>query len=117
MLKNKLIRYKADESRVYMFTPTVPLKFLGLPITHISGFDYKPFNGVPDSLMVGSAPPVFLEVEVAAPTSELKKRALDAGFVEGISADRAGGEVWHPGLASYLAGKSRTVVSTITCSA
>jgi hypothetical protein len=117
MLKNNLIRYKADESQVYMFVPNVPLKFLGFPIVHISGFDYDPFDGVPPSLMVGSAPPVFLEIDVAAPKTELRRRARKAGFNEGISPDRAGGEVWTPGLATYLAGKNRTLVSSITCSA
>ena len=115
MLRNKLIRYKAQESGVYMFVPNVPLKFLGLPIKHISGFDMDhPFNGVPDTLMVGTAPPVFLELDVAAPASELKKRALAAGLIEAIRG-RGGFQVSADGYATYLAGKSRTVVSSITC--
>jgi hypothetical protein len=115
LLRNKLIRYKANESGVYMFVPNVPLKFLGLRIKHISGFDLDtPFKGVPDSLMVGTAPPVFLEIDVAAPSRELKKRALNAGLVEAIRG-KGGFQVSVKGYATYLGGKSRTVVSSITC--
>ena len=119
MLRNKLIRYKADESLVYMFVPTTPLKFLGLPIKHISGFDMDTaFRGVPSSLQVGTAPPVFLEIDVAAPVSEVKKRAVDAGLVERIwPHKRRGFDVSSSaeGYGSYLAGKSRSVMSSIRC--
>lgn len=115
MLRNKLIRYKAQESGVYMFVPNAPLKFLGLPIKHISGFDMNhPFNGVPDTLMVGTAPPVFLEIDVAAPTTELKRRALNAGLAEAIRG-RNGFQISSNGNATYLAGETRSVVSSITC--
>ena len=83
MLKNKLLRYVDNESGVYLFEPTKPLTFLGLPVLHISGFDdVAGFRDAPDSLMVGTAPPVFLEIDVAAPEGELRKRALAAGLTE-----------------------------------
>jgi hypothetical protein len=117
MLRNKMIRYKAQESLVYMFVPTLPLKFLGLPVKHISGFDVDtPFKGVPGSRQVGTAPPVFLEIDVAAPESELRKRAIGAGFVRGRSLDRPWGEVWQSGLATYLADEKPGATSSITCS-
>jgi hypothetical protein len=118
MLRNKLVRYKANESGVYMFVPSVPLKFLGLPIKHISGFDLDTaFKGVPDSVMVGTAPPAFLEIDIAAPTSELKKRALDAGLVEAVAPSNRGFQVSAKGWASYLASKSHNVMSSIRCAA
>jgi hypothetical protein len=115
MLKNKLIRYVANESGIYLFAPTVPLKFLGLPIRHISGFDTdRAFRGVPASRMVGTAPPQFLQIDIAAPASELKKRALDAGFTEAIPIEgKLGFEV--EALGSYLSGKTRSVISSIEC--
>jgi hypothetical protein len=117
MLKNKLIRYQANESGVYLFVPNVPLKFLGFPIKHISGFDQETaFNHVPDSLMVGTAPPVFLEIDVAAPTSELKERALNAGLVEAVRG-RGGFQISSSqhGYGSYLARGSLKGLSSIAC--
>jgi hypothetical protein len=115
MLKNKLIRYQDDESGVYLFKPIVPLRFLGLPILHISGTDQDvAFRGVPPSRMVGTAAPQFLEIDVAAPASELKRRALAAGLVEAIpNKGKVGFEVAD--LGSYLAGRSGSVISSIEC--
>ena len=115
MLRNRLVRYEANESGVYLFAPTVPLKFLGLPITHISGFDREiPFRRVPDSRMVGTAPPQFIQIDVAAPAGELKRRAMAAGFVERVPGeDRLGFTVEDGG--HNLAGKSRSTISSIEC--
>jgi hypothetical protein len=117
MLKNRLIRYEADESGVYLFKPTVPLRFLGLTVMHISGFDYDGFRDVRGSTMVGTAPPAFLEIEVAAPAGELRKRALAAGLIEAIPVeDKRGFEVSisTEGLGTYLAEHDGTA-SSIRC--
>lgn len=113
MLANHLIRYSENESGVYLFTPTAPLTFLGLKVTHISGFDYDGFNKVPPSTMVGTAPPVFLQIDVAASVSELRKRALGAGLIESAP-PRNGFRVSNGG--SYLAGEAHSVTSNIECS-
>lgn len=114
MLQNRLIRYVANESGVYLFKPTVPLAFLGLRVTHISGFDYDGFIDVPGSTMVGGTPPVFLEIDVAASTDELRKRALDAGLVEvDYQKGQRGFEVSAGG--SYLADDKNAAISSIQC--
>ena len=115
MLKNKIVRYVANESGIYLFAPTVPLNFLGLPIKHISGFDRdRAFERVPWSRMVGTAPPHFLQIDIQAPASELNKRALAAGFIEAIPSEgKLGFEI--EGLGSYLAGKSGLIISSIEC--
>ena len=117
MIKNRLINYVENESGVYLFEPTAPLTIFGLKIVHISGFDDNyAFKGVPNSTMVGTAPPVFLEIDVAAPASELRKRALAAGLIEGAPSEHTSGfDVSAKGWASYLAGKSRVVTSSIRC--
>jgi hypothetical protein len=116
MLRNKLIRYKANESGVYLFVPTVPLSFLGLRIRHISGFDYDGFDAVPSSRMVGTAPPVFLEIDVAASTADLSTRARTAGLVlKRTSPHKAGLIISTRGLASYLADETHSVTSSIAC--
>lgn len=116
MLENKLIRYVDNENGVYLFAPAAPLTFLGLQVKHISGFDYDPFSGVPGSTMVGTAPPVFLEIDVAAPASELRKRALDAGLVEAVPDEhKRGFEVSTEGLGSYLATEDSGMTSSIQC--
>ena len=115
MLKNKLIRYVANESGIYLFVPNVPVKFLGFQIKHISGFDRdSAFDGVPFSRMIGTAPPQFIQIDVVAPSNELKKRALAAGLVEGIPSEgKLGFELED--LGSYLAVKSRSTISSIEC--
>lgn len=114
MIKNRLIQYRDNESGVYLFAPNAPLTFLGLRIKNISGFDYEGFRDVPSSTMTGTAPPVFLEIDVAATESELRERALRAGLVEGSpSENRRGFEVSARG--SYLAGEPQTVTSKIEC--
>jgi hypothetical protein len=115
MLKNGLILYVANESGSYLFAPNVPLNFLGLPIRHIAGFDREvAFRGVPYSRMIGTAPPQFLQLDIEAPADELKKRALGAGMVEAIpSEDKMGFAVEDSG--HYLAGKSRSTISSIEC--
>ena len=85
MLKNKLVRYVANDGGIYLFAPTVPLKLLGLPIRHISGFDRdRAFERTPRART--SEPPMFLpqfiEIDVGVPASELKRRALAAGLKE-----------------------------------
>jgi hypothetical protein len=87
MLKNRLIRYVANEGGIYLFAPKVRLTFLGLPVLHISGFDRdRSFHGTPPSRL--TEPPMFLpqflEIDVGTPASELKKRALAAGFTEAV---------------------------------
>jgi hypothetical protein len=109
MLRNKLIRYADNEDMVYMFVPTKPLRFLGLPIKLVSGFDDKPFHGVPDSRLFTTAPPISFEIDVAAPASILKKRALDAGLVAKRVWISSGGD-----YTSHFGGKIRTT-SSITC--
>ncbi len=115
MLKNRLIRYVADESGVYLFVPTVPLKFLRLPVRYMSAaLDEAAFSGVPSSKMVGTAPPNFLEIDVAATKGELKKRALNAGLAEVLpDQGKRGFEVDSLGL--YLAGKNTSTISAIVC--
>ena len=87
MLKNGLVRYVANDGGIYLFEPTVPLKLLGLPVRHISGFDRnRAFRRTPRSKT--AEPPMFLpqfiEIDVGAPASELKRRALAAGFTEAV---------------------------------
>jgi hypothetical protein len=87
MLKNKLVRYTANDGGIYLFAPNVRLKFLGLPVSHISGFDRdRAFQKTPRTRM--AEPPMFLpqflEIDVEAPAPELKKRALAAGLVEAV---------------------------------
>lgn len=41
MLRNRLIRYVANESGVYYFRPTGPLRFLGFRIRYISASDLE----------------------------------------------------------------------------
>jgi hypothetical protein len=121
MLENRLIRYADNENGIYLFAPTAPLTLLGLRITHISGFDgAEEFKGVPPSRMVGTAPPTFLEVDVAAPTGELRMWALKSGLVEAVPHKRKTGfEVSatssNRALGSYLAPKSATETSSIQC--
>lgn len=116
MLENRLIRYVDNENGIYLFVPTAPLNFLGLRVMHISGFGEMAFKHVPPSTMVGTAPPLFLEIDVAAPTSELRMRALNAGLVEAIPYEhKRGFEVSAEGYGSYLAPKSRTKTSSIRC--
>jgi hypothetical protein len=115
MLKNHQIRYVANESGVYLFEPTASLNLLGLKVVHVSGFDDDgAFKGVPNSLMVGTAPPVFLEIDVAAPVGELRKRALAAGLTESVpSRGIRGFEISAEGYATYLARKSAVTTSSI----
>jgi len=116
MLQHKLIRYVNNESGAYLFAPVVPLKFLGLPVRYISGFDYEGFGRVPASRMVGTAPPVFLEVRVAASVEELRKRASNAGLVETVGPGlRPRLDISAEGLGSYLAPKSREIMSSAEC--
>ena len=115
MRANHLIRYVANESGIYLFAVTRPLKILGLPITHISGFDRdRAFENVPGSRMVGTAPPPFLEIDVAAPASELRARALKAGLVEATPWQHERGFEVSVGR-SYLAPRSRGAASNIQC--
>jgi len=109
MLKNGLVRYVANDGGIYLFAPTVPLKLLGLPVRHISGFDRdRPFQKTPHAKT--AEPPMFLpqfiEVDVAAPASELKKRALAAGLSE---ASPTGGK---PGFEVKALGSN---ISSIEC--
>ncbi len=115
MQANNLLRYVDNESGVYLFAPTQPMTFLGLPITHISGFDADAaFNGVPASTMVGTAPPTYLQVDVAAAPDELRKRALDAGLVEAVPAkSESGFSIEDKG--SYLSPEKVTTTSGIVC--
>jgi hypothetical protein len=117
MLENRLIRYVDNENGVYLFTPTGPLKIFGLRIAHISGFDMDDaFKGVPNSTMVGTAPPVFLEIDVAASAGELRAKALSAGLVEAVLGQhKRGFQVLKDGYGSYLAPKNRMEMSTIHC--
>jgi hypothetical protein len=115
MRANHLLRYVDNESGIYLFAATKPLTFLGLPITHISGFDAdSEFLNTPGSTMVGTAPPVFLEIDVAAPASELRARALKAGLVEAIPHQHKRGFEVSAGR-SYLAPKSKGAASNIQC--
>jgi hypothetical protein len=87
MLKNKLVRYVANDGGIYLFAPNVALKLLGLPVRHISGFDRdRAFQKTPRTRM--AEPPMFLpqflEVDVEAPATELKRRALAAGLAEAV---------------------------------
>jgi len=118
MLENRLIRYVDNESGVYLYSPTVPLHFLGLRVTSISGFDvHDAFKHVPASRMVGTAPPFFIEVNVAASAGELRKRALDAGLIEAVPYRNQKRGFWvdAKGLGAYLAPRSREVTSSIEC--
>ena len=117
MLRNKQIRYVANESGVYLFEPVVPLRLLGLKITHVSGFDdAEAFRGVPNSLMVGTAPPVFLEIDVAAPVGEVRKRAVAAGLTEAVpSQGKRGFDASAKGWATYLARRNGVATSSIRC--
>lgn len=119
MLRNHLIRYADNENGVYVFKPVAPLTFLGLRVANISGFDpEEPFANVPGSTMVGMAPEGFLEIEVAAPMAELRKRALDAGLIEAVPyEDKRGFEVSASteGLGSYLATEHSGGASSIRC--
>jgi hypothetical protein len=86
-LKNGLIRFVAVDDGIYLFAPNVRLTLLGLPVLHVSGFDRDhPFHV--RSRSRPTEPPMFvpqfLELDVGAPASELKKRALAAGFVEAV---------------------------------
>jgi len=84
MLKNNLVRYVANDDGIYLFAPNVPLKLLGLPVRHISGFDRDRAFHTPHTRT--ARPPMFLpqfiEIDVGAPAVELKKRALAAGLTE-----------------------------------
>jgi hypothetical protein len=86
MLKNRLVRYVTNDDGIYLFAPTVPLKFLGLPVRHISGFDRDRAFQTPHTRT--AEPPMFLpqflEIDVEAPAPELKKRALAAGLTEAV---------------------------------
>jgi hypothetical protein len=114
MLRNRLIRYIDNESGVYYFTPTAPMRFLGLRITHISASDLEIFRGTPGSRMVGTAPPTFLAIDVAASVGELRRRALGAGLVEGVPYEhRLGFEVAAGG--SYSPDGNQRRISNIQC--
>ena len=116
MLGNRIIRYVNDENGVYLFQPTARLTLFDLRVKHISGFDYEGFRRVPNSTMVGTAPPVFLEIDVEASTSELRKRATDAGLVEAVPGQKKRGfEISTKGLGSYLAADRDGVTSSIRC--
>ncbi len=114
MQSNHLIKYVADENAIYLFEPKTEMRFLGFKIIYISGAEYGEFKGVPGSTMAGTAPPVFIEIDVAAPVSELRRRALEAGLLQ------EGPNYRNPGLkisamASYLAPKSQSPISSVTC--
>lgn len=115
MLKNRLVRYTDNESGIYLFSATAPVTFLGLPVRNVSGFEYDgDFRGVPPSRMVGTTPSVFLQIDVVAPVAELRNRALKAGLVEAVPYQHQHGfEVSAGG--SYLAPKTRAVISSIAC--
>ncbi len=116
MLANRLIRYVDNESGVYLFEPTTPLTFLGVRIVHVSGFDGdKAFRGVPSSRMAGTAPRPHLEIDVAAPVNELRKRARDAGLVERLPGQQRGFDASTEGWNSYLAHKQGPPTSSIRC--
>lgn len=86
-----------------------------MPVTHISGFDVEEaFEDVPGSRMLGPAPPSFLEIDVDAPASELRARALKAGLVEAIPHQGKRGFEVAAGR-SYLAQKSKGAASNIQC--
>ena len=113
MLTNGLIRYAENESGIYAFTPTRPLTLLGLKVSSISGFDFDAFEGAPRSLMVGTAPPVFLQIDVEASADELRQRALDAGLTESERGEQRGFRI-EPG-GSDLAPRGSAVISGIQC--
>jgi hypothetical protein len=115
MLRNRLIRYIDNESGVYYFTPTAPMRFLGLRITHISASDLEDsFRGTPGSRMVGTAPPTFLAIDVAASVGELRRRALGAGLVEAVPYEhRLGFDVSAGG--SYSPDGNQRRISNIQC--
>lgn len=118
MLEDRLIRYVYTENGAYLFAPNAPLTILGLRVKYISGFDSAGFNDVPGSTMVGTAPPVFLEIDVAASENELRRRALSAGLIEAVpDDDKRGFEVSDAteGLGSYLANERRGAASSIRC--
>ena len=118
MLANRLIRYVDNESGIYLFAPTAPLRILGLRVRHVSGFDYLPFKGVPGTVMVGTAPPVFFEIDVDARPGELRKRALEAGLIEGVPhQDKRGFRISasREGLGSYLARDHDRGAASISC--
>ena len=115
MLKNGVIRYIDNENGTYLFAPKVPLSFLGMPITHISGFDQdQAFHHVPYSRMVGTPSPHFIEVDVLATASELKQRAIAAGMIEAIPAQgKSGFRV--DDLGHYLAAPGKHPIASIEC--
>ena len=115
MLRNGLIRYIDNESGVYYFTPAVPLRFLGLRIRYISASDLDNiFRGLPGSRMVGTAPPTFLAIDVAASVAELRRRALNAGLMEGVPYEhRPGFDVSAGG--SYPVRANQRGISNIQC--
>jgi hypothetical protein len=119
MLNNGLVRYVDNESGIYLFKPTVPMTFLGLKVNHISGFDLdERFYNVPASRMLGTAPPVFLEIDVAASVSELRRRALSAGLIEAVPSEHKRGfevSLLTEGYGSYLAPKHGDLASSIRC--
>jgi hypothetical protein len=116
MHANHLIKYVAEENAVYLFEPTTEMKFLGFKIIHISGAEYGEFKGVPGSTMAGTAPPVFIEIDVAASVDELRSRASEAGLLhKGENYKNPGLEISAQGYASYLVRKNRAATSSVTC--
>ena len=115
MLRNRLIRYVDDESGVYFFAPTVPLKFLGLRITHISAADVEHiFRGTPGSRMLGTAPPTLLQIDVAAPVGELRRRALNAGLVEAVPRNDRPGFTVLEGPSHYFGPHQRGISNILS---
>jgi len=64
--------------------------------------------------MAGTAPPVFLQIDVAASRDELRKRALSAGLVEANYHEGQRGFSVSTG-GSYLADDKTSLISSIEC--
>ena len=115
LLKHHLVRYADGESGVYGYLPVAPLRFLGFRVTYISGSDTEGvIKAGPPLTMAGTAPPTFLQIDVAAPADALRLRALQAGLFEAHPQARKRGFVLDA-HGSYLARKSDTPTSGIIC--
>ena len=115
MLRNKLIRYEKGDDGEYLFSPTVPLTFLGFRIRHFTAFDqYRAFRRAPGTKDGEGTPLHSIQIDVVAQASRLQSRARRAGMVESWTSKE------HPGLEiddepSYLAPKSRGPIAKIRC--
>lgn len=115
MLKNRLIGYSKGYDGEYLFSPKVPLKFLGFRINHISGFDqHRTFRKAPPTQSEAGSPFHSIQIDIVTRARQLRIRAKRIHIVEAWTTED------HPGLEidgepSHLAPKSPLAIAKIRC--